>query len=404
MPLPQELVDIIVDNLIIAGDVPSLKSCALAARTFVRSARTHLFQKIEISAPSSSNGCRQFYEILSSSPEIAPLVKELRIVLKGSNTFFAYNMPETNAEECRGVCRFSADKTLSLVLCRLVNLTQISLVGYTPQGWYGGHYSMNWGVMEEHLKSALARVFSSPKLEAVYLRGFAIESPNQLLSLFSEAAALKEMSLSHLHFTHLVRWQGSRLWRPRLRSLLINDSGGSPCGRYVVDPRICLSHVATLTVATQSIEWRDQVIQATGVEHLRLRVWSETSFARNMFTKLRSIHLHCYWILSVLGGVFTMCPLDSDTPLEQIIIDGPGAIHLLVVHEDRYDSRVDAIVAANLGHLPALRRVELRRTKDRLDTTDTFAEWEAAVQAALPSLMRRNMLLTTEIESGYEWE
>ncbi|KAJ6469368.1 hypothetical protein C8R45DRAFT_1016833 [Mycena sanguinolenta] len=395
MPLPQELVDIILDNIIIAGDIPSLKSCALAARAFVRSVRAHRFKKIEILAPSSSAGCRQFYEIISSSQHVAPLVKELRIVLKGPNTFFAYNSPATNAEECRGVCRFSADRALSLVLRGLVNLTRISLVGIPPQRSHGGAYSMNWVVMEENLKSALARVFSSPRLEAVHLRGFAIESPNQLLSLFSDAVALKEMSLSHLHFTHLLPWQGSQPWRPRLRFLLLNEFGASPCCHYVVDPEICLSDVSTLTVATHVVERRNRLIHATGVEHLHLMLWSDTECTPEIFsTKLRSIHICSYCILILLHAVFTVCP--PDIPLERITIDGPGAVQLL-----RNSPELDAVVEAKLDRLRALKTVELRRNKD---STDPFAEWEAAVQAALPSLMRRGMLVTTEIDSGYDWE
>ncbi|KAF7338783.1 hypothetical protein MSAN_02200800 [Mycena sanguinolenta] len=348
MPLPQELVDIILDNIIIAGDIPSLKSCALAARTF-------------------------FHEILSSSPHVAPHVKELRIVLKGPNTFFAYNSPTTNAEECRGVRSFSADRALSLVLLRLVNLTRISLVGNTPQRWHGGAYSMNWGVMEEHLKSALAK----------------------LMSLFSDATGLKEMSLAHMHFTHFVRWQGSRPWRPRLRSLLINDAGSSPCCRYVVDPDICLSLVNTLTVATHSTEWRNKLIHATGVEHLHLMLWGDAECTPEIFsTKLRSIRIYSYYILVLLGAIFTMCP--PNTSLERITVEGPGAVQFL-----RNGSEVDAIIEAKLDRLRALKTVELRRKKD---SRDTFAEWEAAVQVALPSLLRRGMLLTTEIEAEYEWE
>ncbi|KAJ7863829.1 hypothetical protein B0H14DRAFT_3443934 [Mycena olivaceomarginata] len=54
MDLPQDLFDTILD--ILHDDIPSLKSCFLAARIF------------------------RFYELLCSSPHIAPLVKGLCIV------------------------------------------------------------------------------------------------------------------------------------------------------------------------------------------------------------------------------------------------------------------------------------------------------------------------------------
>ncbi|KAJ6588072.1 hypothetical protein B0H19DRAFT_900559, partial [Mycena capillaripes] len=50
--LPQELVDMVVDNL--HDDIPSLESCSLAARTFLASTRTHIFNKIEIKPPPDS--------------------------------------------------------------------------------------------------------------------------------------------------------------------------------------------------------------------------------------------------------------------------------------------------------------------------------------------------------------
>ncbi|KAJ7366247.1 hypothetical protein DFH08DRAFT_164606 [Mycena albidolilacea] len=98
MRIPQELVDLIMNNL--HGDVPSHKSCTLAARTFVSSAQTWLFNKIEILPPrrlegsNSENSCQRFYKLLTSSPHLAPLVHELHIVLAGFETSFAYDEDE----------------------------------------------------------------------------------------------------------------------------------------------------------------------------------------------------------------------------------------------------------------------------------------------------------------------
>jgi hypothetical protein len=76
MDLPQERIDVILDN--VHDDIPSLKSCSLAARTFVTSARKHIFKKVEI--VSSSDAFQRFYNLLSSSPHIPPLVEDLRII------------------------------------------------------------------------------------------------------------------------------------------------------------------------------------------------------------------------------------------------------------------------------------------------------------------------------------
>ncbi|KAJ7832841.1 hypothetical protein B0H14DRAFT_2309282, partial [Mycena olivaceomarginata] len=84
---PQELVDIVVNNL--QDDTPSLKACSLTAHTFVPSARIHIFKRIEIMPPNDNPGskeppsrspCQKLLKMLNSSPHIAPFVEELSIV------------------------------------------------------------------------------------------------------------------------------------------------------------------------------------------------------------------------------------------------------------------------------------------------------------------------------------
>ncbi|KAF8206413.1 hypothetical protein K438DRAFT_1817158 [Mycena galopus ATCC 62051] len=281
MPLPQELVDMVVNN--IRDDIPALKCCSLAARTFVGSARIHIFRKIQINPPEDPplSSCEKLYQFLSSSPHIAPLVEDLCIVLVGSKA--SISMQEHH------VSWIMADRTLSLVL-PLLELKRISLVENAPPDWNsGGKYSMNWNKMEQPLKSALASVFSSPNLEAVHLRGIMIESPCQLLSLFSEATALEEISLSRLYFTQrrqdqLERWPESQPWRPQLRSLLAHDFDNLPFCHYLVNPQIHLANVRSLTLSTNYSDTVNTIIQGTklecsgGVEHLRVFIWSERSW------------------------------------------------------------------------------------------------------------------------------
>ncbi|KAF8217640.1 hypothetical protein K438DRAFT_5912 [Mycena galopus ATCC 62051] len=235
MALAQELVDLIVDN--IHDDIPSLKSCSMAAHTFVHSCRTHLFKKIRFNPPDnpfSLPSCQKFYRLLSSSPHIAPLVEDLCIVTvladRPSDLLTHFN------GECmreRNISWITADTTLALVL-PLLNLKRISLLENATADCR--IYSMNWSKMERPLKSALTSVFSSPRLEAVHIRGIVIESPVQLLSLFSEATGLKEMSLSRLCFRQKDRsesWPESQLWRPQLQSLLVSASGSPLSCRFL---------------------------------------------------------------------------------------------------------------------------------------------------------------------------
>ncbi|KAF7366885.1 hypothetical protein MSAN_00947200 [Mycena sanguinolenta] len=114
--LPQELLDIVVDNL--HDDTRSLKSCALAARAFLTSARIHIFRRIEIIPPklktnSSSSPCQKLLGLLTSSPHLPRLVEELCVVLMGSNF--------TDSSELQNIHKgpmpwITADDSLPLVL------------------------------------------------------------------------------------------------------------------------------------------------------------------------------------------------------------------------------------------------------------------------------------------------
>ncbi|KAJ7868618.1 hypothetical protein B0H14DRAFT_312238 [Mycena olivaceomarginata] len=187
MALPQELVDIILD--IIRDEIASLKCCSLAARTFVTQPGS-TFRKIEISHPLSS--CEMFHKLLCLSLHIAPLAEDLCIVsvlethpLLGSDMSSDPDGGRLRLE--LGVRRVSwviSSGTLALVL-PLLNLKRISVIeNATPQR-SSEEYAVNWNKLDLHLQSALAGVFSSPRLEAVHLRGVVLESPCQLLSLFS---------------------------------------------------------------------------------------------------------------------------------------------------------------------------------------------------------------------------
>jgi hypothetical protein len=261
MDLSQELVDTILD--ILHNDIPSLKSCSLAARAFVISARKHIFKKIEII--SSSDTSQRFYEFLCSSPHIAPLVKDLCIVsvLEKFPETCAYLDPSGN---------YMSGRTLSLILPLLTELKRISVVESGDVIQTRAKFSRSWSKMDQPLQSALANVFSSPRLEAVHLRGLVLESPCHLLSLFSEAAALKEMSLSRLYFTQgegrHEPWPESQLWHPKLRSLLLNTPSFNLC-QYLVNPQIDLTHVRTLRLATPSPEQRKKMVLATSLRHSR---------------------------------------------------------------------------------------------------------------------------------------
>ncbi|KAJ6594818.1 hypothetical protein B0H19DRAFT_1057042 [Mycena capillaripes] len=114
------------------------------------------------------------------------------------------------------------------------------------------------------------------------------------------------MSLSSGYFTRhhsdqSNSWLGSQQWRQQLRSLLVSDV--DTC-RYLVHPHIDLTHVHSLTVAMDSYELTEKIIQATkpelgGAEHLRL---CEAIF----------------WLMNIF---FECCPHNNG--LELVIFEAP---------------------------------------------------------------------------------
>ncbi|KAJ7766356.1 hypothetical protein DFH07DRAFT_352284 [Mycena maculata] len=393
--LPQELIDLTVDHL--RGDISTLKSCCLAARTFVSSAQAHVFNKIDILPPSldgaRSSPCQKLYKLLTSSPHLAPLVNELHIVIVGSETSFDFNSDGEYLVEPH-VPWIMTGRSLALVL-RLLNLKRIALVENGPWEWNTlGAFSMNWNKMGPALKSALAAVFSSPLLESVHLRGIVVESPAQLFSFFSEATSLKEMSLSRVYFNQRWdardAWPESRLWCPRLRSLLISDVGGDSLCRYLLNPRIDLAHLASVTVATDLGGWRRKLVQAavsSATEHLCLFRPHPDFLPSVLGANLRSIHYFTTDMFQLMAAAFAAYTRESC--LETIVFEGPAR----GVGTRTEDAKVDSA----LVHLPNLKTVEVKAYL-WADMDMPFNMWSAQVQASLPSLVRRGLLTLTQTQ------
>ncbi|KAJ6588074.1 hypothetical protein B0H19DRAFT_1366790 [Mycena capillaripes] len=397
--LPQELVDIIIDHL--HNDIPSLKSCSLAAHSFLASARIHIFNKIEIKPPHSFSfrtPCQKFHQLLTSSPHITPLVDELCIVLVGSERSFERGSDGQYLED-RHVPWIMAEGTLSLIL-PLLDLKRLSIVENAPWNWSSsGRFSMNWDNLRGQLKTTLADVFSSPRLQSVHLRGMTFESPYQLLSLFSDATSLTNMSLSRLYFTQsadLNLWPESRPWRPQLRSLLLSDAGGVSISSYLVNPCFDLTHVRSLTAATKNTGWK-KLIQATSsaLEHLRLgylRTHHVEDLSNVLGANLRSVHFSSTGSLfSWMDKFFRACPRDSR--LETITFQGP-------VKSSSSLSDLNDTIESALIHLKSLKTVEIRlwiMGHQQLP----LSEWTAVVRGTLTSLERRGILRLIEREQSH---
>ncbi|KAJ7646510.1 hypothetical protein FB45DRAFT_1018831 [Roridomyces roridus] len=185
--VPQELVDFIVKNL--KGDTPSLKSCSFAARTFVGPSQAHLSEDRVLPPPETTRTATHARDFTKPSlrPHLTTLVEEL---LVGSETSFEYDADGQYPEERHPF-----------------GLRRISVVENLPGEWNGGgDFSMKWSTLGRSLKSALT---------------------DDLLSLFSDATALKCLSLSRVYFERDFEqpwqpreaWPEAQPWRPQLTLL-----------------------------------------------------------------------------------------------------------------------------------------------------------------------------------------
>ncbi|KAJ7628789.1 hypothetical protein FB45DRAFT_1059482 [Roridomyces roridus] len=387
MSVPQELIDLIVDNL--DADAPSLKSCSIAASTFLMPSQAHLFRKIEILPPptrntSDSNPCQRFHKILTSSPHLASLVQELRIVLVGSETSFEYDEDGEYLEE-RHPPWVMSGRTLALVL-PLLKLKRISLVEDSPGDWNGGgDFSMKWSTLGRSLKSALTDVFSSPRLESALLRGIVVHSPKDLLSLFSDATALKSLSLSRVYFeqgwqAHQA-WPEAQPWRPQLSSLLLSEIEGDMITRYFINPRIDLSQIISFTAASNISTTKDAVIAAV-VSHNHVQDLGVYRAERlDIKPNLRSLRLFTTNMYTTMSDTFRSIPVDSQ--LESITFDGIMSLMF---------PSLDAMIASVIARLPSLRRVDIRVIPDE---RKNFSAWSTNLRDFLPSLETRGLLKIT---------
>jgi hypothetical protein len=105
---------------------------------------------------------------------------------------------------------------------------------------------------------------------------------------------------------------------------------------------------------------------------------------------LRSVHFFTFAMEAPMLATFAACTQNSR--LEEIIFEGPAG-------RGRYLFVDDSINLA-MPHLGALRMVELRGYSYN-NSDPPFHEWSVAVQALLPSLVKRGLLTLTEVPSSW---
>ncbi|KAJ7461793.1 hypothetical protein B0H11DRAFT_2198635 [Mycena galericulata] len=338
---PAELLDIIVNDL--HDDVPSLKACSLASRVFVPSARVHIFSTIYLLPPQGldplglhgqKNHSQKFDALLDTSPHLAPLVKDLRIVegvdpdalrLIGPNVGLVWH------DVFPGTPWVAASaRTLVSIFSRL-NLTRFSLVrNYLVGGVY-------WETLPRRLLSAIHDVFRSPALESVRILGLHIEHPQAIISMLSDANQLKELALEHMIEPPFAPTIISPQWRPQLEHLAFTDwSETGLLFDTMVDSNMDFSRLKTLCLGGFDVNGLNnpkirtilqQLPQSNVVETLNIWYPIYAGLGQELHVelgiaslpRLRSIRISGHLCIADLMAILTECA--AHAALEDIVLE-----------------------------------------------------------------------------------
>ncbi|KAJ7614803.1 hypothetical protein FB45DRAFT_1108925 [Roridomyces roridus] len=347
MAVPQELVDLIIDDL--EGDTTSLRSCCLAARTFVLPAQVHLFKKIEFHPPEPTGGvpCRRFYEIIAVSPHLTALVQDLRIIMG-------------EVKYARIPSWLVTEGTLADIL-PLLKLRHISIVGEPSHGKWIRPYNLEWDQLGASLQSAMVNILSSPTLD--------------------EASNLKSLSISSVFFssrTYVHDGKYSRRWHPKLTSLFMAERGCHWFCDHFVNAQIDLSGLVTLTLAPTAFTgtWEDKLTEIAG------------------YNRLENLTLHnsirrCNALDEMMVTIFNVIPVNSN--FETITLDAKPIPFR--VESSQLQEAIDVLLA----HADRLRMVQLRVITSR----DEFLEWEETTRPLLHTLDERGLLVLTQLPDPF---
>ncbi|KAF7353717.1 hypothetical protein MVEN_01056800 [Mycena venus] len=178
--LPQELIDLVIDN--VQNDPATLRTSSYVSSSFRRSSQRHIFSRIRIRPPrdgdtSTSTPCKKFSEILVSSPHLTSHVKHLDI-LDG-------NSPDS---------WLASEESLPHVLSRL-RLKKFSYLSIRPIIRIPVH------LLPQTARNLLRDVINSSTLTSLTFR-WLMFTPSSFHYLLNGATVLEELNLFGVDILH----------------------------------------------------------------------------------------------------------------------------------------------------------------------------------------------------------
>jgi hypothetical protein len=183
--LPQELINIIFENIEAQDDKWTLSNCSLVCSSWLHSTHPRLFRRIVLlplhnySSRSLSYGQR-LHNLLLKSPHIATYIRELQLY---------------EGQSIKGFAWIGLDQSLPLVLCMLKDLKRIEL------------RRLEWNTLPIALKQSIRNVLGLPSLQFLEMKRSNFASLEDFSSLLSHAKGLTSLSLAEINTHH-------RFWEP----------------------------------------------------------------------------------------------------------------------------------------------------------------------------------------------
>ncbi|KAK0214276.1 hypothetical protein EDD85DRAFT_963141 [Armillaria nabsnona] len=229
--LPQELIDLIIDEL--QTDIHTLRASALAGRVFLHRARTHLFRQLVLAPPSPASSLRKCRPPFSSPPlSVLRYVRKLRLIGLGNRDKEQWDPAE-----------------LHTILDALTNLQELSIVNVDA-------------LVLKLVQSAL----SSKPLDTLFLNVLRFEDRDGFYSLIRSFSRLKHLSLHQFQCDSPSSPPSSLITPNELDTLeLAYHSYGSDVAEMLVDLR-SLRGLKTLLVrpaSTDDLESIGSILDAT---------------------------------------------------------------------------------------------------------------------------------------------
>ncbi|KAJ6583036.1 hypothetical protein DFH09DRAFT_1360314 [Mycena vulgaris] len=288
MDLPQELIDSIIDAIVDAVDLAqdlwltdkavdvlaTLRSCSLAARTFVCPCQAHIFRRITLSEEGRISP-ELFSHVCATLPHLASYVRAL---------CFEYTETEERLE------------SFMHILESLKNLIRLEL---------HPHSKYEWQSYPAPLRAVFLAAFALPSIRHITLRNLHFAHAPQLQTVLSESAGLKTLVLGSDTFGIVELVESPQVY-PEVYPRVILDS----LQIHFLDA----AHV-------QAIMNSFTAVDITGLRSLYLHNTSAESLLKANAPSIQHLKLHAYYsdmflaeTVDALAGALQLQSLEFITP------------------------------------------------------------------------------------------